>query len=200
MLENDIYSAIDGEETIAEKEYTNEEIVDIKMNRIEFDGVVFSKCRFVNCDFTGSSFLNVTFLNCDLSNCRFQDCYFRDTKLNECKGDGSNFSQSSLHRVIIESGSFHYSNFTNTLSDNFCMYNVDFCDSAFQEMKIKKIIFHTVNLSRCDFFKTKLKGVDLSTCTLEGITVSDTFKELQGAKINPIQAMDIVQLLGLKIV
>ena len=51
-----------------------------------------------------------------------------------------------------------------------------------------------------DFFKTPLKGIDLSACEIGGIMVSDTYKELQGVKISPLQAVDIVHLLGVKII
>lgn len=57
-----------------------------------------------------------------------------------------------------------------------------------------------MNLSRVDFFKTQLEGIDLSDSNIEGIMVSDTFRELRGLKIGPMQAMDLVRFLGVKII
>ncbi len=69
----------------------------------------------------------------------------------------------------------------------------------FPETKLKKTSFHNVNLSGADFFKTPLKGQDLSSCIIEGIQVSDSFSELKGLKINLTQAADVAVLLGIKI-
>ena len=70
--------------------------------------------------------------------------------------------------------------------------------------RFTEVVFKKQNFSNCimhniSFFKTCLKGVDLSTCQIEGLTVSDTYKELSGLKISGNQAEDIIKLLGVKI-
>lgn len=47
-----------------------------------------------------------------------------------------------------------------------------------------------------DFFRTPLKDLDFTTCTLEGISVSDGGSELQGAVVNLYQAAELARLLG----
>ena len=44
-----------------------------------------------------------------------------------------------------------------------------------------------------------MKGLDLSDCTIEGILVSDQFKELAGVKVNLFQAAELAKLMGVKI-
>lgn len=44
-----------------------------------------------------------------------------------------------------------------------------------------------------------LRGMDLSTCEISGIMVSDHFQELKGVKIDPLQAVDIARMLGVQI-
>ncbi|MBR3236047.1 MAG: pentapeptide repeat-containing protein, partial [Atopobiaceae bacterium] len=56
------------------------------------------------------------------------------------------------------------------------------------------------NLMRAEFFGTRLRGVDLSGSELAGIRVSNIFAELSGAKISLDQAVDLVSLLGVKLV
>ena len=68
------------------------------------------------------------------------------------------------------------------------------------EVKYKGIKLNQVNFTHVDFFKTPLKGVDLSDCTIDGILVSDTYAELRGAKINMFQAAELARLLGVQIV
>ncbi|WP_257790929.1 hypothetical protein [Candidatus Formimonas warabiya] len=43
-------------------------------------------------------------------------------------------------------------------------------------------------------------GIDLSDCTIDGIMVSDTHIELRGAKVNTVQAVEIAQILGVRVV
>jgi len=47
------------------------------------------------------------------------------------------------------------------------------------------------------FFKTSLKGIDLSTCKIERVAVS--IEDIKGAIIDQFQAIDLLYLLGVKI-
>ena len=53
---------------------------------------------------------------------------------------------------------------------------------------------------RAELFGTRLRGVDLSSCELAGIRISNTFTEISGAKIALEQAVDLVSLLGVKLI
>lgn len=197
---NEIIRAIRQDEILCEKEYTGEAIEGLDFNRIDLEEVRFVKCRLTGCDFSSCALKQVTFEQCDLSNCMWKNSYFRDAVFSECKGDGGNFSQSSFINTSINGGSYHYGNFSVTLWKNSEIKNSQFGDAFFSEAKFKKMIFDHVNLIRTDFFKTQLKGMDLSTCLIDGISVSDTYAELKGLKLNVEQAVVIAQLLGVKLV
>lgn len=74
----------------------------------------------------------------------------------------------------------------------------------------KKITFQRIQFLKCrlpdndfegaDFFKTKLKGIDLSDCMISGLMVSDTYAELAGVKVNIYQAAELAKLLKIQIV
>ncbi|MBS7009702.1 pentapeptide repeat-containing protein [Anaerostipes sp.] len=200
MLEEDIRRADEEEEPLVQKNYEGEVLCPDSSIKIELDHVTFKKCRFTACDFSGSMFYHVKFLNCDFSNCRFQSCYFKDTEILGCKGDGGDFSQSTFRRTLIEEGCYHYANYEGTLWDSCRLRGCDFCEAFLAEVKFKKVKFEKVNLSKTDFFKTKLDGIDLSDSNIEGIMISDSFRELYGLKISPWQAMDLVRFLGVKII
>lgn len=65
---------------------------------------------------------------------------------------------------------------------------------------MKKPVFHNVNFTSTDFFKTRLKGIDLSDCVISNIMLSDTYMELAGAKVNIYQAAELARLLKVQIV
>lgn len=51
-----------------------------------------------------------------------------------------------------------------------------------------------------DFFRTMLRGMDLSDCTIDNIMVSDQYTELAGVKVNLFQAAELAKLMGVKVV
>ena len=53
------------------------------------------------------------------------------------------------------------------------------------------------DLSRMELLKTPLKGVDLRTCTIEGIRLSG--EELRGCIVTESQAIQLARFLGLVI-
>lgn len=200
MLTEDIYTAAEGDENLTDREYNQETASGIHFGRLDIEEVRFSKCRFTECNFSGCAFRNVTFENCDFSNCTFKNCYFFHTVLQDCKGDGADFSSSTLVITEVREGSYRFVNFALTLWDNCLIENSDLGEAFLSEVKLKKTKLEGVNLARCDFFKTMLKGIDLSGCVIDGITVSDTFREVQGVKLNPLQAVTIAQMLGVKFI
>lgn len=198
MLEQDLITASEEEELISAGNYSGEEVFS-GAYKVDFQRTVFTSCRFAGCDFSGSSFYDSSFINCDFSNCRFNSCYFKNCRMDDCKGDGCDLSHTSFLFTTVEKGSYSYANFSNTLWKNSAIIQTRMNMAYFSNSKFNKLRFDQVNLTRAEFFHTPLKGVDLSGCIIEGITVSETFSELRGLKIDASQALDLALLLGVKI-
>ena len=62
---------------------------------------------------------------------------------------------------------------------------------------IKNILFKESDLTRAQFLKTSLNGIDFSDSTIEGIIVS--IQDIKGATVNQFQAIDLMNLLGVKV-
>ena len=75
-----------------------------------------------------------------------------------------------------------------------------FKEAVLSGVKFRRALFHETDLSAADFFKSSLKGIDLSDCSIDAIAVSDTLAELRGAKVNAAQAVELAKLIGLSIV
>ena len=54
-----------------------------------------------------------------------------------------------------------------------------------------------ITINQVQFFKTSLKGIDLSDSNIDGIAVS--IENIKGAIINQFQAIDLLYLIGVKI-
>ena len=65
-------------------------------------------------------------------------------------------------------------------------------------MRHRNLAFRRADLTGADFFQTSLRGVDLSTCEIRGLTLSQDHQELRGAVLALEQAPDVAALLGVK--
>ena len=51
-------------------------------------------------------------------------------------------------------------------------------------------------LRKCQFFKTMLKGMNFTTCSIQGLVLSDECRELKGAVVDLYQAAELAKYLG----
>ena len=77
------------------------------------------------------------------------------------------------------------------------MENTNLQSSSMNEVTWKNIAFLECDLNKSELVRTKLKGIDFSTCEFNGITVN--ISDLNGAIVNEFQALELSKLLGLKI-
>ena len=70
-------------------------------------------------------------------------------------------------------------------------------ESSFMNLKLERVIFDTCDLSRLELFDTKLKNIDLSSCTIDGLHAS--IDNVKGATMNQFQALMIAEMVGIKV-
>lgn len=73
-------------------------------------------------------------------------------------------------------------------------------EAVLSDVKFRRARFRGTDLTAAEFFKSPLKGIDLSDCIIDGISLSDTLYELRGAKVTAAQAVELAKLLGLTVV
>ena len=200
MLRDFIADAKADDTPIMQLRFENETLSETDLAKIDFESVHFIKCRFTACDFIKANFYRVIFEDCDISNCEFSGSYWKGSKIINCKAIGSCFTQASFNDTRIEGSAFHYANCVKTAWTGSAVSDCDFKEAFMSEAKLKSLVLNQVNLTRVDFFKTPLKGVDLSACVIDGILLSETYAELRGVKVSMEQAAGLAQLLGVQIV
>ena len=200
MLKEKIGEARAEEEGIKNVVFERETLSEEDVSEIEFENARFKKCRFEKCDFSKTSFYKTEFLNCIFLECIFSEGYFRDCRFVVCRGDGSNFCESVFKNCVFSEGSFAGADFSKSLWETCTLADSFFKGTAFPEVRFKKMTLRKVDFCGADFFRTPLKDMDLSDCKIEKIILSDTFRELKGAIVNPLQAAELVRLLGVKVV
>ena len=185
-----------------EDELENITIENYKKEKIEFTDITIKKAIINNTDFINSNlekntFIDIEFNNCNFSNTSFDNCSFIRCEFNNCKLTGCNFIESGLYDIGFIDTNMNYTNISMSSMKNILFKNTMLRNSSFQENKIKNVILKEVDLTRTQFFKTSLNGIDLSSSVIEGIAIS--IEDIKGATINQFQSLDLMYLLGVKI-
>lgn len=139
-------------------------------------------CRFDTTDFASCS-LNkayirrVEFAGCRLIGLQLTDADLEDVRFSRCNGRLARFWSSSLKSVRFE--------------------HCTFPEASFDGSNLTGAVFYKCDLRGADFRNARLKGADLRGSLLAGLQVHSN--ELAGVIIDPAQALDLIQLLGVTI-
>ena len=120
----------------------------------------------------------------------------RDARLEVCRGDGAGFQQSRWKGGRIQDTVLRCANFRGCTWDGLTIMESDLRETALASARLIRPVLRKVNLAHVELFHTPLAGIDLSSCNIEGITVSDTCAELRGATIDALQASVVASLMG----
>ena len=199
-LRERLMQAAELEERVENLVIQGEELESVDAEKAEFSGVRFENCRFHGCDFSRTAWWNVEFQNCDISNCNFESSYWKQSSLRSCKAQGADWKEASFHACVIEDSKLDYVSFNRCLMEQVTLQRCSFVSTAISDARWKKVFLQVKRFHSTDFFKTSMYGVDLSTCELSQLLLSDDLRELRGAKIDAFQAPEFVRLLGMVIV
>lgn len=199
MTEELILSAAENEEPINDLHCSDEEISYISAQRVDFNRSKLTNCRFENCDLTGASFIGCELTGCTFVECTFNGAYFRDTRLTDCSASGCSFTKALFRKSELCGGFYRYANFSDSVFESTSLSDVTLAESAFIQVKFKKSRFICADLSKTDILGTPLKGMDLSDCNISGIMLSEDLRELKGARINTLQAAELIRLLDIEV-
>ena len=72
-------------------------------------------------------------------------------------------------------------------------------ESSLSKCGLDNLDLHQVKFAGASFFKTALKGVDMSDCDMDRIIISDGKEELRGAVLNMSQAIVCAKRMGIVI-
>ncbi len=167
----------------------------------ELHGVELDHCVLAGADFSKASFYDCVLVGCDLSNAMLEEAYLARTRFVGCKLEGARMGKAFLRSSRFIDCMCRYANMGEMTLESSSLVGCDLREAFLNEVRFrKKTRLQNCDLTRVDFFRTSLKGMDLSTCTIAGIAVSDTHSELKGALISREQAQELVGMLGVRMV
>lgn len=186
----------EGDARIALTRFEGIELADAKANGATFETVVFSGCTFEHVDFSRSTFSDVLFADCRFLQCRMGRCWLSQCDFRSCSAPGMPFDEGRLSNVSADCCQMRYASFAAAAIDRFRASETVLAESSWHRARIKRLELDGCDLAHADFFGAPLAGVDLSRAVIDGLVVSDTFRELRGCIVSPAQAVDLARLLG----
>lgn len=164
---------------------------------MRFSSVKFQNCRFWNCSFAHGEFADVLFESCDLSGCDFDEGYMERIIFHSCKGVGAKFTGMVLKHLYLEECNFEDANFDSSRLEHMRILRTRMDNGNLTACRCKQIFWSEASLKNASFFKTSLRGMDLSDSEIGGLTVSDDNRELSGVIVDLFQAAELAKKMGI---
>ena len=152
----------------------------ITVRHSQWCDVELRNCDLTGADLSGCGFHRVTFVDCKFSGANFSDTVLRHVRMERCKGEAATFAASRLRHVRFEE----------------CILR----HASLSDCRMEEGRFVRCDLGEAEFFGTRLRGMSLADSDIRGIRIREIVSpELRGARIDRLQALDLVRLLGVEI-
>ena len=162
----------------------------------EFRDCFFKKCSFQGIRWKNAAFQNCVFVDCDLSNAHLSEAFLRRCRFVGCKMVGCDLSYAIFRDVTFEKSVMRFLNLSFGKWNGVCFTECDLSESSVMALQENRgLILEESTLRRTEFTETSLKDVDLTTNEIGGLLVSGA-RELKGAIVTEIQAIQLASLLG----
>ena len=135
----------------------------------------FKACDLANAEWVKADLARVELLDCHLTGFQANEAHFQDTLFKNCVGHFAQYALTKFEAVRFE--------------------ECDLSDANFFEADLSGALFINCDLSNADFSGAKLMGADLRGSKIDGMRVGP--RELQGATLDPTQALAFVRGLGI---
>jgi uncharacterized protein YjbI with pentapeptide repeats len=152
----------------------------VSLHATELAHAQINDCRLAECDLANANWFQADFARVELLNCRLTgfhaiEARLQDALFKDCQASLAQFRFATLKTTRFE--------------------HCDLSDADFQGSDLSGVAFVDCDLRRAEMSGAKLAGADLRGCELDGLRAG--WQELQGAIIDPSQALALIQALGI---
>ena len=113
--------------------------------------------------------------------------------------DFADLLEAVLSRVEVRDSTFAYASVAKGKLEDVSVRSTDFSGADLAELRQRRVELDDVRFAGTSFFRASLDGVDLSSCRLADIVLSDTMEELRGCSMDLFQAAGIARRLGVNV-
>lgn len=182
---------------IEEKRLQDLDRTNLKIDSFRLEGSVLERVQLAGGQFGSAVWKDARLVGCDLANVRAHRIALVRVELVDCRLTGFCATALDWQDVMIQNGDLRYAQFQGGTFRNCEFDGCNLQDADLQEADLTGSLFRSCNLARADLHRAKLQNTDFRQSELDGMLVG--LSDLQGAIVDPSQAMILARLLGLQI-
>ena len=159
--------------------------------------VHFKRGRLPNTHFPLAQVSDVRFDMCDLAAAEWEKAHLNRVEYIGCRMIGAKLIDSKIEHTLFQDCNMELALFWNA---GFASARFERCvlrNASFEGANLAGVAFRACDLSQADLRGARLVGTDFRGSLIEGLRVG--IKELQGAIIDPTQAVHLANLLGMTV-
>lgn len=178
--------------------FVGETLEALEGGTLDISGCVFERCVFTEMDFKRLSFVDCVFDKCEWSNLRMVSAAFQRVAFRNCRMTGVEMMRGVLMNTAFDACMLDYASFSETKMDRVRFQECRMRESLWADVKLGKVRFDGADLTRAQWMRTPLMGMDMSSSVIDGWNI--TLFDLRGAKVTAAQVISLSGLLGVEIV
>jgi uncharacterized protein YjbI with pentapeptide repeats len=180
--------------------YTGLTLVNIDWSNQTADDVVFEQIAARHVLWSGTNLPSLQFVDarletCDLAAAEWPKAFLRRAEFYGCRLVGVKWERATIEDVVFKDCNLEYGLFWETSFKAVRFENCALREASLAGANLAGVAFAGCDLERADLRNTKLVGTDFRGSKIEGLQVN--IKDLQGAIIDPSQAVHLAALLGM---
>jgi uncharacterized protein YjbI with pentapeptide repeats len=162
-----------------------------------FEQAQLKRVSLARTQLTLSQMIDVRCDACDFAGAEWQKAHLQRIEWSGCRLVGFKLMESEIADAVLRDCNAEFALFWSSSFKAARFERCNFSGASFQDADLSGAAFTNCDLSKADLRGAKLRGADLRGSRLEGLNVG--IKELQGAIIEPAQAVHVVALLGVEV-
>jgi uncharacterized protein YjbI with pentapeptide repeats len=162
-----------------------------------FEQVEFSRAVFQHTTVTGARLFDVRAVTCDFSGADWRGARFRRVELAGCRLLGVQLIEAHLDDVFFRDCNLESAVFASAVFKAARFEGCVLRGALFDGADLRGVAFAHCDLTNADFTGANLCDADLRGSIIDGLRAGP--REVQGAMIDPTQAIQVASLLGLTV-
>ncbi len=171
--------------------------VDGKAGVLHLEGCVLRRVRLAGSEFGSVIAKDVRLVGCDLANVRAHRLNLVRVELIDCRFTGFATRAADCRDVLVQDSDLRFAQLAGALFRRCAFASTDLTEADLREADLTSVLLRGCQLTRADLRQARLRGADLRQSDLEEMLVG--IADLDGAIVDPAQAMVLARLMGLQI-
>jgi uncharacterized protein YjbI with pentapeptide repeats len=187
----------DGQIVLDGRQLRDVEWVGRKAAALRLEACVLERVRFTGSEFGSLTGKDVRLVGCDLANVQAHRINLVRVEMIDCRLTGFAARATEWQDVLVQNSDARFAQLLGGVFRRCEFAGGDWQEADFREADLTSAVLRSCRLHRADLRQARLRGADLRQSEIEEMLVG--VADLDGAIVDPAQAMVLARLMGLQI-